>query len=208
MGRYTGPVCRLCRREGTKLFLKGTRCDSPKCPVTKRETPPGMHTMRRRKFSDFGKQMREKQKLKRFYGVWEKQFRRYFREAERSKGNTGENLLVSLERRLDNVMIRGRFAVSRAQGRQLIVHGHIYVNGKKVDLPSYPVQPGDVIAPGPREVSLNLVREYLEVAKSRQAPSWLTVEENPPSIKMVAAPNRAEVAAPVEEQLVVEFSSK
>ena len=120
MGRYTGPVCRLCRREGVKLFLKGARCDTPKCAVTRREQPPGMHIMRRRKFSDYGKQLREKQKTKRYYGVYERQFRRYYQIAERMKGNTGENLLITLERRLDNVLYRGGFAVSRPQARQLI----------------------------------------------------------------------------------------
>ncbi len=208
MGRYIGPVCRLCRREGVKLFLKGTRCDSPKCAVTRRESPPGMHQVRRRKFSEFGKQLREKQKLRRFYGVLERQFRRYFALAERGRGNTGENLLVALERRLDNVLYRGRMAVSRAQGRQLIVHGHVYINGSKVDLPSHPVRAGDVIAPGPRETSLNLVKEYLEVSKYREVPSWLKVEESPPSIKVVSLPSRAEVGIPIQEQLVVEFCSK
>lgn len=208
MGRYTGPVCRLCRRDGVKLFLKGTRCDSPKCAVTRRESPPGMHQVRRRKFSDYGKQLREKQKLKRFYGLYERQFRHYFREAARAKGNTGQNLLVAIESRLDNVIYRGRLSTSRPQGRQLITHGHIYVNGRKVDRPSYKVKQGDVIAPGPREASLNAAREHLEVTKSREVPTWLHVEENPPSIKMVAPPNRGEVSAPVEEQMIVEFASK
>jgi small subunit ribosomal protein S4 len=208
MGRYIGPVCRLCRREGIKLFLKGPRCDSPKCAVTRREQPPGMHVQRRRKFSDFGKQLREKQKAKRFYGVFERQFRRYFAMAERQKGNTGENLVVILERRLDNVCYRGRFAVSRSQARQLIAHGHIFINGRKVDVPGYLVAPGDVIAPGPREVSLKLVREFQEVSKAREAPTWMQVEESPPSIKIASLPNRAESSAPIEEQLVVEFCSK
>jgi len=208
MGRYTGPVCRLCRREGVKLFLKGARCDTPKCAVTRREQPPGMHIMRRRKFSDYGVQLREKQKTKRYYGVWERQFRRYYEIAERMKGNTGENLLITLERRLDNVLYRGGFAVSRPQARQLINHGHIFINGRKVDIPSYLVEPGDVIAPGPKENSTNVVKESLELNKGREAPSWMQVEDTPPSVKTAGMPNRAEAGAPVEEQLVVEFCSK
>ncbi|MHC4600663.1 MAG: 30S ribosomal protein S4 [Planctomycetota bacterium] len=208
MARYTGPKCRLCRREGTKLFLKGTRCETAKCALNRRESAPGIQRWRRPRFSEYGRQLREKQKVKRFYGLLDKQFKLAFRKAETAKGNTGANLLVLLERRLDNVVLRGGFALSRAQGRQLIAHEHIQVNGGKVDIPSYLVKPGDVVRPRETEDAKKLVLENLEIAKSRETPSWLTVNQNPPEITMVQLPTREEVAIPVEEQLVVEILSR
>lgn len=208
MGRHTGPVCRLCRREGMKLFLKGARCETAKCSVSRREYPPGMHSWRRGKFSAYGTQLREKQKLKRAYGLFEKQFRLYFAEAERKQGNTGDNLLILLERRLDNVIYVLGFALSRAQGRQLIAHGHITVNGRRVDIPSYSVTPGDVIEPYASEKSKQLIRGYLEQSEERQMPGWLERSTDPPKGSVVNMPTRDDVTLPVQEQLVVEFSSK
>jgi len=171
MARYTGPKCRLCRREGLKLFLRGTRCESAKCAVTRRETPPGMLSWRRGRLSEYGIQLREKQKVKRYYGVLERQFRRVFAEAVRQPGNTGERLLVLLERRLDNVVLRIGFAPSRAQARQFIVHGHITVNGRRVDRPSFMVKVGDEIGVRAPERSQKLVQEGLAASKGAMRPS-------------------------------------
>ena len=157
MARYTGPVCRLCRRDGMKLFLKGTRCDTPKCAFERREQPPGMHVVRRGKLTDYGQHLREKQKVKHYYGVLERQFRVYFAEANRGKGNTGAALMSLLERRLDNVVHRLGFGLSRAQARQIINHGHVTVNGRRVDIPSYLVRVGDVIRVKNRAKSLQMV---------------------------------------------------
>ncbi len=208
MGRHTSAVCRLCRREGMKLFLKGPRCDTAKCAVSRREYPPGMHSWRRGKFSEYGTQLREKQKLKRAYGVFDKQFRLYFAEAERQKGNTGENLLILLERRLDNVVYILGFASSRAQGRQLITHGHIAVNGGRVDIPSYLVRPGHVIEPYGSEKSKQLVKDSLEQSAEREMPSWLERNIDPPKGTVASLPTRDDITLPVQEQLIVEFSSK
>jgi len=208
MARHTGAVCRLCRREGMKLFLKGARCETAKCSVSRREYPPGVHSWRRGKFSEYGTQLREKQKLKRAYGLLEKQFRLYFAQAERKKGNTGENLLILLERRLDNVVYILGFALSRAQGRQLIAHGHVTVNGKRVDIPSYSVRPGDVIEPYDSEKSKQLIKGYLEQSEERQMPAWLERSRDPPRGAVVSMPTRDDVTLPVQEQLIVEFSSK
>ncbi|MHC4778924.1 MAG: 30S ribosomal protein S4 [Planctomycetota bacterium] len=208
MARYAGPKCRLCRREGQKLFLKGTRCETAKCALNRRENAPGIQRWRRPRFSEYGRQLREKQKVKRFYGLMDKQFKIAFKKAETAKGNTGSNLLVLLECRLDNIVLRGGFALSRAQGRQMICHGHIQVNGTKVDVSSFRVKPGDVVKPRDVEDSKKLVLENLEIAKSRETPSWLTVNENPPEITMVQLPTRDEVAIPIEEQLVVEILSR
>ena len=159
MGRYTGPVCRLCRREGMKLFLKSLKCDSPKCPIEKRgEQPPGMHTAKRRKTTDYGSRLREKQKVKRYYGVFERQFRTYFARATRTKGNTGTALMSLLERRLDNVVHRLGFGQSRAQARQMVAHGHITVNGRRVNVPSYLLRAGDVVRAKNRTGSIQLVQ--------------------------------------------------
>ncbi len=209
MARTTGPKCKLCRREGMKLFLKGSRCETVKCGLAKREYGPGMHTWRRRsKLSEYAIHLREKQKVKRYYGVLEKQFRRYFDLAERQKGNTGENLLILLERRLDNVVYCAGFGLSRANARQLVRHGHIAVNGKKVDIPSYSVRVGDVITPRRAEKDGSLVKDNLEISRGRTAPGWLQVQEDPPAVTVVALPTRDQVGLEVEEQLVVEFCSR
>lgn len=207
MARYTGPKCKLCRREGQKLFLKGTRCETKKCSLTKREKPPGVHTWRRGKPSEFAIQLREKQKLKRLYGILEAQFRIYFHKADRAKGNTGENLLVLLERRLDNVLFKSGFALSRNQARQYIVHGHVTVNGKKVDRPSFLVKPEDKLG-AKKEKTKNLFKDNFEVARGRSVPSWLEVEESSFSARVTAIPTREEIEDPINEQLIVEFCSK
>ncbi len=208
MGRDTGPKCRLCRREGMKLMLKGPRCESAKCAFNRRDYPPGMHAWRRGKFSAYGLQLREKQKVKRFYGILERQFRHYFQEAERQKGNTGENLLVALERRLDNVVHHLGMAVSRQQARQLITHGHIEVNGRRIAVPSHPVSPGDVIAPRRGEGTSALLGKVRELAKGSPVPKWLEVTEQPLQGRVVNLPNRDEVSIQVKEQFIVELCSK
>jgi small subunit ribosomal protein S4 len=191
-----------------KLFLKGLRCDSPKCGYAKRDYPPGQHTWRRGKVSDYALQLREKQKTKRFYGVREKQFRRYFEEAVRRPGNTGETLLVMLESRLDNVVARVNFAVSRSEARQLIAHGHVTVNGKKVDICSYMCKPGDVLGVKNKKNNVERVRERATLMKSRQVPSWLQVQPETVQAKVLAVPTRDEVSLPVQEQLIVELCSR
>ncbi|KPJ62574.1 MAG: 30S ribosomal protein S4 [Planctomycetes bacterium DG_23] len=208
MARKLGPLCRLCRREGIKLFLKGTRCDTAKCSVSRRDYPPGQHAWRRRKISDYGLGLREKQKVKRFYGLMEQQFRLYFKEAQRLKANTGENLLILLERRLDNVVARLGFALSHREARQLVSHGHMTVNGKKVNIPSYLVSPGDVITPASKEKTQKTVRENLELTKDLGLPSWLERSTEPLQGRVLALPNRDDVPIPVQEQLIVEFCSK
>ncbi len=208
MARYTGPVCRLCRREGMKLFLKGARCDSPKCGITRRDQPPGDRRWRRPKVSDYGRQLREKQKVKRFYGVLERQFRRIFDLAARLPGNTGERLLTLLERRLDNVVHKLGFAVGRVQAREMIVQGHITIDGRRTTIPSLLVTKGMIIAPAKREKSQKLVKENLAQMKGRPVPSWLTVTEEPPSGAVVGMPARDEISVPANEALIVELLSK
>src|SRR4051795_13443788 len=173
MGRHIGPVCRLCRREGMKLFLKGTRCDTPKCAVTRREGVPGMHQYRRGKASEYAIRLREKQKVKRYYGIFERQFRKYYAEANRRAGNTGDALMSLLERRLDNVVTRLGFASSRPQARQLIGHGHNTVNGRKLDIPSYLVRPGDVIQVKDREHSRRMADASLAQEGMPPVPDWI-----------------------------------
>ncbi len=208
MARTTGPVCRLCRREGMKLFLKGTRCDTPKCAVERRGQPPGMHVSKRAKQTDYGLHLREKQKVKHYYGVLERQFRTYFSEASRSKGNTGEALVQLLERRLDNIVHRLGFGVSRAQARQLVVHGHITVNGRRVDRPSYLLRAGDVIRVKNRTKSLQAVQANLE-DDSRQVPEFLTlVKEGLPEGRVSRLPEAGDISIPVQVQLIVELCSK
>jgi small subunit ribosomal protein S4 len=209
MARYTGPVCKICRREGLKLFLKGDRCFSPKCAVEKRPFPPGMHTQqRRRKQSEYGLQLREKQKAKFLYGVLERQFRRHFEEAERRPGSTGENLLRILEMRLDNVVYRLGFANSRAQARQLVNHGHITVNGHKVDIASAEVKIGDVIGVSPTKRNNEYFKMLAEDIKRREVPAWLSLNPENLTGRVLSAPSRPEIDANVQEQLIVEYYSR
>ena len=208
MARYVGPQCRLCRREGEKLFLKGIRCDTVKCAITKRKYPPGQFTWGRGKLSKYGIQFREKQKMKRFYGILERQFRNYFRKAERQKGNTGDNLLVMLERRLDNVLCLAFFAASRKSARQLILHGHITVNNKKVDIASYLVKVGDVIKPRNTETILNIVKTNIESLKGRNIPAWIEFKAEIPEAVVTQLPAREDISVSVHEQLIVELCSK
>ncbi len=208
MARYTGPVCRLCRRDGMKLFLKGTRCDSSKCAFERREGPPGMVQGRRGKMTDYGVQLREKQKVKHYYGVLERQFRRYFVKAEHSKGNTGDVLLSLLERRLDNVVHRMGFGQSRSQARQLVNHGHITVNGVRTDVASYLVRAGDVIRVKNREKSLDAVRGNLS-EYSHDVPDYLSVSnEGIPEGIVGRLPSIDDISLPVQTQLIVELCSR
>jgi len=208
MARYTGPVCRLCRRDGMKLFLKGSRCDTPKCGFERRETPPGAAQFRRGKMTDYGLHLREKQKVKHYYGVLERQFRKYFRQAERSGGNTGDTLMSLFERRLDNVVHRLGFGQSRSQARQIINHGHITVNGTRVDIASYLVRPGDVIRVKNRAKSLDLVRANL-AEKHRDVPDFLSLNEGDiPEGIVSRLPLGDDASLPVQTQLIVEISSR
>lgn len=208
MARYIGSVCRLCRREGLKLFLKGERCYSDKCAVERRSYPPGQHGQGRTKVSEYGTQLREKQKVKRLYGLLEKQFRGTFAEADRQKGITGENLLRLLERRLDNMVYRMGFASSRNEARQLIRHNHFLVNGKKVNIPSYVLKTGDVLQV--RDSSRNLIRiqESLEAVQRRGVPSWLELDKENFKCVVKTLPVREELTLPIREQLIVELYSK
>jgi len=212
MARYTDAVCKLCRREGTKLFLKGDRCFSTKCPLEKKNYPPGQHgpTRRfRRKVSDYSRQLREKQKVRRIYGVYERQFRRYFRQAVKAKGMTGTALLQLLERRLDNVVFRMGFASSRAQARQLVTHGHIMVNGHKVDIASYSVRPGDVITVSARSRKDRYFKTLAEdFGKKQSPPKWLSVNSDEMTAAVVALPEREDIDITINEQLIVEFYSR
>jgi small subunit ribosomal protein S4 len=208
VARYTGPKCRLCRREGTKLFLKGARCATARCAVTRRSYPPGMRAWQRTRHSDYAIQLREKQKLKRSYGLLEKQFRNYFRKAEQMSGNTGENLLSTLERRLDNVVYLLGLATSRAQARQNVGHGHIMVNRRRVSLPGYLVKVQDVIKPDSKEASQNLARQARQANKGRDVPSWLELDEEQLEGRVLNLPTREDVTVDVQEQLVIELCSK
>ena len=208
MARYVGPQCRLCRREGEKLFLKGFRCETAKCAITKRKYPPGQFSWGRGKLSKYGIQFREKQKVKRFYGVLERQFRNCFRKAEKQKGNTGDNLLVMLERRLDNVVHLLTFAHSRKSARQLVLHGNVTVNDKKVDIASFLVKVGDVIRPKNSERSRKFVHDNAEVLKSRKIPSWLEFRQDALEGVVTQLPNRDDISVSVQEQLIIELCSK
>jgi len=209
MARYIGPVCRLCRREGMKLFLKGERCYSDKCAIEKRNVPPGQHgRARRAKMVGYGIQLREKQKVKRTYGVLENQFRRYFEAADRQKGITGELLLQMLERRLDNVIYRLGFATSRAQARQLVRHGHFNVNGRKVDIPSYQVRLGDVVAVRQTSAENPAIQHAMEEVKGRGIPDWLLLDSAARSGRISSLPTREQINLPAQEQLIVELYSK
>jgi small subunit ribosomal protein S4 len=208
VARYTGAVCRLCRREGLKLFLKGERCYTDKCAIERRNYPPGEHGQARPKFSEYSIQLREKQKLRRMYGILEGQFRRYFEMADRAKGVTGETLLQLLERRLDNIVYRVGFSTSRSEARQLVRHGHFEVNGRKVNIPSYLVRAGDVVAvrEGSRKVAR--IQESIELAQRRGVPDWLEVTPEAFSGKVKTLPQRSDLTMPINEKLVVELYSK
>ena len=208
MGRYSGPACRLCRREGMKLFLKGARCDGPKCGLARREYAPGMNGWRRVKFSEYGVRLREKQKVKRFYGLLEKQFIRYFNKAERVKGNTGVVLLELLERRLDNVIYKLNFAPSRKAARQLIAHGHISLNGHKVNIPDFTVNIGDKITVKNSEKSRKRIKDQLAGNPNYAVQGWLQLDADKPAAAVVGLPSRDDIQLVIEEQLVVEFCSK
>jgi len=208
MARYIDALCRLCRRESEKLFLKGDRCFTDKCAVERRKYSPGVHGPRRKKHSDYGLQLREKQKLKQIYGVLERQFKKYFSEAERKKGVTGSNLLQLLESRLDNIVYRLGFASNRRQARQFVMHGHFTVNGKRVTIPSYLVSKGDVITPRESSIQLTLIKDSLTRAEHRGFPEWLEMDVNSLKGKILYLPSRDEIQLPVQEQLIIELYSK
>ncbi|MBQ9715391.1 MAG: 30S ribosomal protein S4 [Clostridia bacterium] len=208
MARYTGPDCRLCRREGAKLFLKGDRCYSASCAMNKRAVAPGQHGAARKKVTEYATQLREKQKAKRIYGVSEKQFHMYYVEADRRKGVTGENMLSLLERRLDNVVYRLGFGVSRSQARQLVNHAHITVNGKKVNIPSYIVKAGDVVAVKENKVNNTFFKQLKERKPNGIVPKWLEADMENLSGKVIALPLREDIGMDIREQLIVELYSK
>ena len=209
MARYTDPVCRLCRREGMKLFLKGTKCFTDKCPIEKRNFAPGQHGKdRKAKIVGYGLQLREKQKTKRMYFAQEGQFRNYFEKAVRAKGVTGELLLQQLERRLDNVVYRLGFGISRRQARQLVRHGHIQVNGRKVNIPSYQVNAGDEVAVRENSRKLAILEPAKEFASHQNSPNWLEINRDAYTGRVISLPKRDEIQVPVNEQLIVELYSK
>ena len=208
MARYTGAVCRLCRREGQKLFLKGERCYSEKCSVGLRGYAPGQHGQGRKKSSEYGMQLRAKQTARRFYGVQENQFHHYFEIAERKQGITGDNLLRILESRLDNVVYRVGFAASRAEARQLVGHGHYEVNGSRVDIASYLLKAGDVVSICEKSRSSEKIKAVVEANSARPVPEWIDVDREKLTAKVIALPTREQIEAPVDEQLIVEYYSK
>ncbi len=208
MARYAGAVCRLCRREGQKLFLKGERCYSEKCSVGLRGYAPGQHGQGRKKSSEYGMQLRAKQTARRFYGVQENQFHHYFEIAERKQGITGDNLLRILESRLDNVVYRVGFASSRAEARQLVGHGHYEVNGKRVDIASYLLKAGDVVSVCEKSRGSEKMKAVIEANGARPVPEWIDVDREKLTAKVIALPTREQIEAPVDEQLIVEFYSK
>ncbi|MEF3254138.1 MAG: 30S ribosomal protein S4 [Deferribacterales bacterium] len=208
MARYTGPSCKLCRREGMKLYLKGERCYKDKCALEKKGYPPGQHGQVKKKLSDYGVQLREKQKVKRIYGMLESQFRLYFERATRMKGITGENLLQLLERRFDNVIYRAGFAPSRALARQLVKHNHFTINGKKVNIPSYLLKVGDVIELKEKSRDNSLIKESLETSEGRGIADWLTVDKQNFKATVNRLPERSDVGYDIQEHLIVELYSK
>ncbi len=208
MARYVGSECRLCRAENLKLFLKGDRCYSDKCAIDRRPYAPGQHGKSRREFSEYGNQLREKQKVKRIYGVLERQFRNYFKKAERKKGITGENLLILLERRLDNAVYRLGFANSRNEARQLVKHSHFLINGKRVSIPSYPIKPGDLIQVRDKSKNISGISEALDSVARRGIPQWLELDKTNLRGTVRGLPSREDVTMPIEEQLIVELYSK
>lgn len=212
MAKYTGPVCKLCRREGEKLFLKGQRCYTPKCAIERRNFPPGEHgresQFRRRRVSDYQRQLREKQKTRRIYGITERQFRRYYREALQRRGLTGENLLQMLERRLDNVVFRLGYAENRSQARLLVTHGHFDVNGRRTDVPSMLVRPGDLIEVREGSRARRLFKELPALAETRTVPRWLERDLRRLAGKMLQNPERQDIDASLNEHLIVEYYSR
>ncbi len=208
MARYTGPACKLCRREGVKLYLKGERCMTGKCALDRRGTAPGQHGAGNKKMREYGRQLREKQKAKRYYGILEKQFLNYFKEADRKEGMTGENLLTLIERRLDNVVYRMGMGESRKESRQLVLHEHIELNGKKVNVPSIIVKAGDVVTVRENFRGSEKCKALAETMKDKTAPKWLEVNKDGLSAKVVALPEREDIDFPFEEQLIVELYSK
>jgi len=211
MARFIGPVCKLCRRENQKLFLKGDRCYSEKCSYDRRQYPPGQHHgpgQTRMKFSEYGLRLREKQKVRRIYGVLERQFRRYFSNADRSKGVTGETLLVLLERRLDNVVYRLGFSATRAEARQLVLHGHVQVGGKRTSIPSFLVKPGDKISIREKSRTIPRIKESVEGAERRSQITWLELDKANYSGTVKSLPAREEIGLDIKEQLIVEFYSR
>jgi len=208
LARYTDAVCRLCRREGMKLYLKGDRCYTDKCSIARRNYAPGQHGQSRKKISNYGLQLREKQKVRRIYGILENQFRLYFEKAERIKGVTGENLLRLLEQRLDNVVFRMGFGNSRNEARQLVRHGHFTVNGKKVDIPSYQIELNDLIAVKASSKNSDKFKELAEAAAAKTAPQWLSVNAEMMEARVISLPVREDIDMPIEEHLIVELYSK
>ena len=208
MARYTGPACKLCRREGKKLYLKGERCTSGKCALERRSTAPGQHGAAKKKMGEYGVQLREKQATRRYYGVLEKQFKNYYEEADRKEGMTGENLLILLERRLDNVVYRMGLAESHKEARQLVLHAHFTVNGKKVNVPSILVKPGDVVAVKESSRDSAKFKALAEALESKTAPKWLDVDKAALSGKVVSFPAREDIDFEFNEQLIVELYSK
>ena len=208
MSRYRGPVSRLCRREGMKLYLKGAKCYTKKCSFERRPTPPGQHGVRRRKMGEFGIQLREKQKMRRVYGVLERQFRNYYREAESTTGVTGEALLQRLETRLDNVVFRLGFAASRAQARQLVAHGHFAVNGTPTNVPSYAMKPGDRVEVRENRRGREVFKVIKETLRSHQAPEWLSLDAAKLAGSVSSLPRRDQMPLDLSEQLVVEYYSR
>lgn len=208
MARYTGPVCRLCRKEGLKLYLKGERCYSDKCAIDRRAYPPGQHGQRRIKLTEYGMQLREKQKARRSYGVMESQFRNYYEKAERQSGIAGENLLKLLEGRLDNVAYRLGFADSRAQARQLVLHNHFTLNGKKANIPSMQVKVGDVLKLKEKSKKSPIINQLVENLGQKTPPSWLELDADNLSGKVLTLPKRDEIDLPIKEQLIIELYSR
>lgn len=208
MARYTGPACRICRRQGEKLMLKGAKCFTPKCPLEKRHSPPGQHGSARRKASEYSLQLKEKQKVRYIYGVLERQFKKHFAEAERRPGLTGENLLQILEMRLDNVVYRLGFAESRRQSRQLVLHGHITVNGRVITVPSYQVKVGSVIAWKESSTKSALYQAAAKDIGSKTIPSWLSLDRETMSGRVLAAPSRSDIDSTIDERLIVAFYSR
>ena len=209
MARYTGPVCRLCRREGLKLFLKGERCYTEKCAFERRAFVPGMHGQGRRgKVSEYGRQLREKQKVKRMYGLMEKQFRKYYYMAAKSTGVTGENLLRLLERRLDNTVFRMGFAASRAEARQLVRHRHVMINGRRCNIPSLLIKVGDQVELGPKSQNQARVLEAIDGVERRGIPAWVELDRKACKAKVTSLPQRSDITMPIEERLIVELYSK